>query len=48
MMTRELRSELDASTRWTSDSSKGHKLSLDEQPVKTHNRQVAVVILKMS
>ena len=48
MVTRELCSARDASTGWASGSSKGHKLSLDEQPVKTHNRQVAVGILKMS
>ena len=48
MMTRELCSERDARTGWASGSSKGHRLSLDEQPVKTHNRQVAVGILKTS
>ena len=47
-MTLELCSARDARIRWTSGTSKGHKLSLDEQPVKTHNCQVAVGILKMS
>ena len=32
----------------TSGTFKGHKLSLDEQPVRTHNCQVAVGTLKMS
>ena len=42
MMTRELCSARDARTGWTSGTSKGQKLSLDQQPVKTHNFQVAV------
>ena len=48
MMTGDLCRDRDAKTGWTSGRSKGHRVSLDEQPVKTHNRQAAVGILEMS